>query len=447
MTAALVEDRREVFGWMLYDWANSTFSTTVVSTLLGPYLTGLAQGAVGENGALLTVGGFVIVTAKSFFPFCVALSVLLQVFLLPLLGALADYSQMKKRLMAFFCYAGVAATCLLYFASEGRYLLGGMLFVVANLTFGAANVLYNAFLGEIVSEERRDAVSSRGFALGYLGGGLLLAGNLLLMRAAPGLGISMPLAVRLSLLSAGLWWGAFSVVTFGCLRTRAARRVLPRGKGYLAVGWSELWQALAALRALRHTMRYLVAYLFYNDGIQTVVSLASVLLAQELFVARGLPVDQSFLLGLSLMVQFVALFGALLFERLAAWGTKNAILLSLVGWCGVVVYAYGALQTTRQAWWLAAVIAVVLGGSQALSRSLFSRMIPKGREASFFGLYEISDRGTSWIGPVLFGLVVAATNSYRQAMLSLIVLFGVGSALLLLTDSDRAERDARLASA
>jgi MFS transporter, UMF1 family len=186
-----------------------------------------------------------------------------------------------------------------------------------------------------------------------------------------------------------------------------------------------------------------VAYSFFNDGIQTVVAVASVFLSQELFVARELPVDQSFLIGLILVIQFVAFAGALAFEKVATVvGTKNAILLSLAGWSGAVVYAYALLQTTRQAWGMSVAIALVLGGSQALSRSLFSRMIPAGREASFFSLYEISERGTSWIGPLVFGVVVAVTNSYREALLCLIVLFAVGTALLMVTDTDRAAREA-----
>jgi UMF1 family MFS transporter len=183
--------------------------------------------------------------------------------------------------------------------------------------------------------------------------------------------------------------------------------------------------------------------MLFNDGIQTVVSMASLFLAYELFVARGLPEDQSFLIGLILMIQFVAFFGAHAFARVAAiTGARPAILISLVIWTATIVYAYGWLQTTAQAWGMGAVIAMVLGGSQALSRSLFSQMIPAGREASFFGLYEISERGTSWIGPILFGAVAAATNSYRQAILSLILLFIAGMALLVLTDTKRAIRDA-----
>lgn len=433
---------REVFGWKVYDWANSAFSTTIVGALYGPYLTEVTQQAVGENGVILDLGTFSI-TAKSFFPTCIAISVFLQVFLLPILGAIADYSHLKKRMMALFCYLGVAGTCLMFFVNQELFWLGGLLFIMANLSFGAAVVLYNSFLNDITTEDQRDKVSSRGFAYGYLGGGLLLAGNFLLVMFADRLGLGTALAVRLSLLSAGIWWGLFALVTFATLKPRTPEKSLPAGRSYLTVGFSELGRTFRELSRLRHTLKYLIAYLFFNDGIQTVISLAAVFMAQELFKARGLETDQTFLLGIFLMVQFVAIFGALAFERLAsAINTKNAILVSLVMWCAVVIYLYRFLHTPREAWFIAAVIAIVLGGSQALSRSLFSRMIPAGREASFFGLYEVSERGTSWLGPFLFAVVVAATNSYRQASLSIIVLFVVGTLLLYFTNTDKAIHEA-----
>jgi UMF1 family MFS transporter len=440
------DDRREVFGWMIYDWANSTFATTVVAALLGPYLTDLAQARVGDNGVIFGVPPFAV-TAKSLYPLAMAASVVLQVLLLPLLGALADYSQLKKPLMAVTCYTGVVATCLLFFVDAPVYLYGGLLFVIANLGFGASMVFYNAFLPEITSDAERDKVSSRGYALGYLGGGILLALNFALVAGAARIGISTGLAVRLSLLSAGVWWGGFSLLTFARLRNRGAARALPPGRGLLATGIEQLGSSLRELARLPQTGRYLLSYVFFNDGIQTVVSMSGLLLAQELFVARGLKTDNAFLLGLVLMVQFVAFVGALVFERLARFGVKNAILLALAGFCGTVVYASVSLQTLTEAWVLAAAIALVLGGSQALSRSLFSRLIPAGREASFFGLYEISERGTSWIGPLIFGLVVGITGSYRQAMLSLIVLFVVGIALLVRTDVERGAREAHPALA
>ena len=438
-------DKREIFGWLMYDWANSAFSTTVATTLLGIYLTGLAQSLVGENGTVIDLGPFGSVTAKAFFPFCVFVSVFLQAFLLPVLGAIADYSQLKKRLMATFCYIGVATTCLLFFITGSLYIIGGLLFIIANLCFGAALVLYNAFLPEITTEDRRDQVSSRGFALGYLGGGLLLALNLGLVVWAQSKGNSetVNLAVRISLLSAGLWWGGFAILTFTRLKVRGAARRLPRGKSYLSIGFSETFKTFRELGKLRHTLRFLLAYLLYNDGIQTIIVMAGVFLEQELFISRGLAPDRSFLLGIILMVQFAAFGGALLFERIAkAMGTKKAILLSLLLWSGIVIYAYGFLESVTQAWVMAAAIAIVLGGSQALSRSLFSRMIPEGREASFFGLYEISERGTSWLGPLAFGIIVSITNSYRQAILSLIIFFVAGMLLLFFTDTDKAVHEA-----
>lgn len=432
-------DPRELFGWKMYDWANSAFYTTVVGALFSPYITRLAQAAVGENGVVLNLGPLGSVTAKSLPTLCVSISVGLQVFLLPILGALGDYSDLKKRLMAAFCYTAVLANCLMFFIQGDLYLFGGVLFIIANVCFGASIVFYNAYLPEITTEDQADKVSSRGFAYGYLGGAILLSLNLLLVLFAPRLGISSSMAVRLSLLSAGVWWGAFAIITFRNLKTRPKSKRLPPGKTFIGAAFAELGSTFRELRRLPLTLRYLLAYLIYNDGIQTVIFAASAFLEQELF-PEGNPL---FLLQIFLMVQFTAVFGALLFERLAYLiSTKRAIVVSLLIWSGIVIYAYGFLRTVREAWILAALIAIVLGGSQALSRSLFSRMIPHGKEAAFFGLYEVSERGTSWMGPLLFSVVIASTGSYRQALLSLIIFFVVGLLLLMVTNTDKAVHQA-----
>jgi len=430
---------RELFGWKMYDWANSAFYTTVVGALFSPYLTRLAQDVVGDNGTVLDLGPLGAVTAKSLPSLSVSISVGLQVFLLPILGALGDYSDLKKRLMAIFCYIAVTANCLLFFVKGDLYLLGGLLFIVANIGFGASIVFYNSFLPDITTEDQTDKVSSRGFAYGYLGGAILLALNFLLVSSAERLGISTGLAIRLSLLSAGVWWGGFAVITFLLLKSRPKAKALPPGKGYLAAGFIEIFSTFKELLRLPLTFRYLLAYLVYNDGIQTVIFAASAFLEQELFPGG----NPTFLLEIFLMVQFVAVFGALIFERLAYLiKTKNAIIVSLVIWSAVVIYAYRFLHTVPEAWVMAGVIAIVLGGSQALSRSLFARMIPAGRESSFFGLYEVSERGTSWMGPLLFSIVIARTGSYRQALLSLIFFFVVGLVVLIFTNTDRAIQEA-----
>src|SRR6185295_5931050 len=220
MTAPHVNDRRERFGWYIYDWANSAFYTTVVTVFMGPYLTEIAKAAADGEGYVHPFG--IKILAGSFFPFVVSLSVFCQMLFLPMLGAISDYSNLKKQLMVLFAYTGSFATLGLYFLEGDRYLFGGTLFLIANFSVGASIVFYNALLNDIASPDRRDAVSSIGYAWGYVGGGLLLAANLVLFSKADSMGISQAHAVRISLLSAGAWWGIFTLVPLALLRRRQA---------------------------------------------------------------------------------------------------------------------------------------------------------------------------------------------------------------------------------
>jgi UMF1 family MFS transporter len=429
-----MNDKREIFGWSMYDWANSAFSTTVVTVFLGPYLTGLIESQVGEGGTFYLLG--IPIAAESFFAYCVSASVFLQVFILPLLGAIADYSHLKRRMMLLFAAAGALSTIGIFFITGDLYVLGGLLFIVANLAFGASIVFYNAFLPQIASPDQRDRVSSFGWAMGYLGGGLLLLLNLILFMTSEALGISSALVARISIASAGVWWLAFGYFSYTRLRERGAQRALPAGESYLGVGVKQLRQTLGELRRYPMTLRYLLAYLVYNDGIQTVIAMASVFAAQELDMGDS---ERALLI---LMVQFVAFGGALAFGRVAVRiGAKRAIIASLVIWSGVSIWSQLSLQSKIEFWLLGVVVAIVLGGSQAISRSLFSQMIPKEREAEFFSFYEISERGTSWTGPLLFGLVTQATGSMRTAIFSLIVLFVGGLLILTTVDVRRAIRE------
>ncbi len=435
-------DRQEIFGWMLYDWANSAFYTTVVAVLIGPYLISLAEKAVGEDGVILDLF-FFNVTPKGLPAFCIALSVVSMVIILPVLGAIADYTNLKKSLMAFFCYLGVTASALLFFVMGDSYIFGSVLLVISNMSFAAANVFYNAFLIDITTEDKRDRVSSYGYASGYVGGVVMLILNLLLINNAEKLGISTELAVRISFLGASLWWGIFAAISFYLVKSRGADKVVPTNKNLVTIGFTEIWQTLRELRRLRHTMRFLIAYLFYNDGIQTVILQSSVFISYELFTSQGLPSDSSFLIIIFLIAQVSALVGAIGFEYIARFiGAKRTIILSLIIWCAIVIYAYAFFENAFQAYIMGAFIGMVLGSSQALSRSLYSQMIPKGRESSFFGLYEISEKGTSWMGQLLFTIIVGATGSFRQALLALIFFFVVGSVILYFTDTTKAIHEA-----
>jgi MFS transporter, UMF1 family len=432
-----VGSRREHVGWYFYDWANSGFYTTVVTVFMGPYLTAVATKAADEQGLVHPLG--IPLAAGSFFPYMVSLSVACQVLFLPILGAIADYSHRKKQMMGFFAYLGSLATVAMYFLEGTRYVLGGALFVLANLSFGASVVFYNAFLPEIASEEERDAVSSRGWAFGYVGGALLLVLNLVLYGKAEAFGISSGMAVRISLCSAGLWWGIFTLVPLLTLRTREPVHRLEAGESVVTVGFRQLARTLRSIGHYPHTLLYLVAFLLYNDGIQAVIALSSQFGTEEL----GL--EQSTMIWAILLVQIVGIVGALGFGKLAeAMGSRRAIQLSLVLWTATVGYAYEFLHRGDVVGFyaLAGAIGIVLGGSQALSRSLFSLMIPKGQESEYFSVYEVSDKGTSWLAPLFFGLVFQFTKSYRLALVSLILFFLLGLGLLSLVDVRRAVREA-----
>jgi UMF1 family MFS transporter len=239
--------------------------------------------------------------------------------------------------------------------------------------------------------------------------------------------------VRISLASAGLWWGIFALVPLQRLQRRAPIKSLPPGERLFIIGFKQLRHTLSRLPGYPHTLLFLAAYLLYNDGIQTIIALS----AQ--FGAEELGMETASLIQVILMVQFIAFVGALGFGRLAARiGSKHAIILSLMIWLGTTVYTYAFLRSQAQFFVLAAVIALVLGGSQALSRSLFSQMIPHGQEAEYFSLYEISERGTSWMGPLIFGLTLQFTGNYRLAILSIAIFFALGLVLLTRVDVRRA---------
>ncbi|MGE5831180.1 MAG: MFS transporter [Micromonosporaceae bacterium] len=426
--------RRERVGWYFYDWANSAFYTTVITVFLGPYLTSIAENAAGCadecNGQLLHPLG-IPVAPGSYYPYLLSLSVMLQVLVLPVAGAIADRSSHKKQLLAFFAYIGSGATICLLFLTGDRYLLGGALLLIANVAFGASIVVYNSFLPQLAGPNERDKVSSIGWAIGYIGGGLLLLANLLAIQF--GGDDNKALVARWSLVSAGVWWALFTTLPLVLLRNRPAVAGERRG-GVLTDGFRQLGGTLRHLRAYPLTLFFLIAFLVYNDGIQTVIGMASI------FADKQLKLSQEVQSQTILMVQFLAFGGALLLGWLAKrFGAWRTVLASLLVWIVVVVFAYFLPEGNANAFMaLGLLLGIVLGGSQALSRSLFSQLIPPGKEGEYFGLYEISDKGTSWLGPALFGFAYQATGDYRIAIISIISFFVIGFIALLAIPMRRA---------
>jgi UMF1 family MFS transporter len=394
----------------------------------------LAKTAAGPEGRVYPLG--IPVEPRSWWGYMVALSVISQVLLLPLMGTIADFSPHKKRLLGLCAYSGAAATVAMFTLEGSRYLLGGALFLLANLAFGASIVVYNSFLPEIAEPAERDNVSSKGWGFGYLGGGIVLALNLALFSNAARLGLSESMAVRISLASAGIWWALFTLVPLFGLKSRPPARRRQPGES-LTNGFKQVILTLRDMRHYPQTLTFLIAFLIYNDAVQAVITLSGQFGSDELKIPMG-----TLTLAI-LMVQFLAFVGALVFNLVSRKiGAKQAIVVSLMIWTGVILAIYVTVRTTAEFFVMAAVVAVVLGGTQALSRSLFSQMIPAGREGEYFSLYEISDKGTSWLAPLIFGLALQFTGSYRTAILSLLVFFIAGLVVLLRVDVGRAAREA-----
>jgi UMF1 family MFS transporter len=426
--------RREQWGWYCYDWANSAFYTSVVTVFLGPYITSIAKSAAADGH----IYPFSIpVAAQSLWPYLVSLSVLSQVIFMPLVGAIADYGRRKRELLGILAFTGAGATIAMYWLDGGRWAFGSAMFLLANLAFGASIVLYNSFLPEIAPADARDSVSSTGWGFGYLGGGILLALHLFLFSNAEAWGLDGSVAVRIALGTSGLWWAAFTLITIATLRNRGPQKSPPPGQSLVGAGVRQLGFTLREVIKLPQTLLFLVAYLIYNDAIQTVIAMAAQFGSEELHL------DLAVLTSAILLTQIVAFGGALAFNQLAARiGSRHAVMAALVVWVGTLIYAYLGVKTKAEFYAMAAVIGVVLGGSQALSRSIFSFMIPKGHEAEYYSVYEISDKGTSWLGPLFFGLALQWTGSFRVAILSLIIFFLGGLVLLARVDVVRAAREA-----
>jgi UMF1 family MFS transporter len=437
--------RKEQRAWYWYDWANSAYVTTIGTVLFAPYLISVAEqaacGFVGDADrpckADLSVLGLAV-SPGSLVAYVVTIATIVSALVLPVVGAAADRSPRKKQIMAGFAWTGSLAAGCMFFVTGSNWELGAALLFVANICLGSSLVVYDAILCEISTPDERDRVSSRGWALGYLGGGLLLAVNLAVVTMHDALGMSTGLAVRVSLLSAAVWWAAFTLIPYRGIRNRPAVGVVPEQGNLVRQSFGQLFTTLKDLRNYPVTLTFLLAYLFYNDGIQTVIVSAST------YGEKQLGFETSVLIATILLVQFVAFGGALLFGKAAErWGSKRVILVGLVVWMCVVTAAYFLPEKNVALFLVLAVgIGLVMGGTQALSRSFFSLLIPRGREAEYFSLYQAAERGTSWFGTLVFGLVHQWTDSYRPAIFALILFFVVGGALLSRVDVREGIREA-----
>jgi MFS transporter, UMF1 family len=420
-------DRPELRAWAMYDWANSAFQCTIITAVYPVYYSTVA--ADGLPGPVATAR---FATATT-----IALTII--AILSPVLGAYADFAAAKKRMLAAFMSIGVAATAAMFLVERGDWRLAEWLFIVANIGISGSFVFYDSLLPHIASAREMDRVSSAGYALGYLGGGLLLVVNLLWIMQPGWFGLpDAGLASRLSFLSVAVWWVVFAIPLFRQVPeppARPASDALAAG-GPIRASFAQLGATVRELRMYRQAALMLLAFLVYNDGIGTIIRMAG-LYGAEL----GLPQDA--LIGAIVMVQFVGIPFAVLFGRLAGLiGAKRAIFLSLAVYTCISVLGY-FMSAAWHFFLLAFLVGTVQGGSQALSRSLFATMIPRHKSSEFFGFFAVFEKFAGIFGPALFALTVALTGSSRNAILSVIAFFVAGAALLAMVDVEEGQRAVR----
>jgi UMF1 family MFS transporter len=426
---------REQRAWAMYDWANSAMVTIVVTAVYPIFFSSYA--AAGVPGEVATFRHGVATT--------VGLAIIAV--LAPFLGAMADHAALKKRLLGTFMGVGVAAVVSMFFIGQGNWLFAAVLFVVANVGANGSFVCYDSLLPHVAPPDEIDRVSTAGYALGYIGGGILLACSLAIILNRGWIGLPTgddvspdvaSLPARLSFVAVGVWWMVFAIPLFRRVPEPPVKVLSEeeRRMGAARAAVARLRVTLRELRRYRNAFVMLLAFLIYNDGIGTIIRMAGI-------YGTEIGIGQGALIGSIVLVQFVGIPFAFLFGALAGWiGTRRAIFLGLGVYAAISVVGY-FMTTATHFLILAILVGMVQGGTQALSRSLFGSMIPRHESAEFFGLFAVFEKFAGIIGPAVFSVMIAISGSSRSAILAVIAFFVIGGVLLLLVDVEEGQRVAR----
>jgi UMF1 family MFS transporter len=415
----------------MYDWANSAVQTTIIAAIFPIYFQKVSAAELSGP------------EATSRFAWATTIAIMIVAIVAPLLGAVADRTPIKKRLLAVFMGLGAASTAAMFFLTRGDWLLALILFVITNVGVASSIVFYDSLLPHIVSGDQLDRVSTAGYALGYLGGGVLLGINIVMMSNPSWFGLpDRDTAVRASLASVAVWWVLFSIPLFRTVpepRLRDEGRMsLPPSGGWAAIaeGFRQLMQTLRELRRYRDAFLLLLAFLIYNDGIQTIIRMATI-------YGTEIGLDENAMIGALMITQFIGVpFGFAFGVFAGKVGAKRAVFVGLAVYSLITVLGY-FMRTATHFFALAVLVGMVQGGTQALSRSLFASMIPKEKSSEFFAFFGVFERYAGVLGPAVFAWVVTQSGTSRNAILSIIGFFVVGALLLLRVDVERGRRAAR----
>jgi UMF1 family MFS transporter len=420
----MTDQNKKVWAWSMYDWANSAFSTTVMAGFFPIFFE-----KYWSNPDDVIQSTYQLGWANSLASIVIAA-------LAPFLGAIADRGSAKKKFLIFFCYMGMVMTGGLYMVGQGQWQMAVMVYIAASVGFMGANIFYDSLLPSVATKEKMNYVSSLGFALGYIGGGLLFLINVLMYLHPQWFGIAdAATAIKLSFLSVAVWWGIFTIPLLLFVPEPQISDSLPLVRA-ISAGYRQLRITFKQIRQLKIIGMFLLAYWLYIDGVDTIIRM-SVKMGSVLGFEAG---D---LITALLMVQFIAFPAALGYNWFASKiGTKKAVLIAIGGYSVVTLLAY--FMTVKLHFYiLAALIGLFQGGVQALSRSLFTRLVPRGKEAEFFGFYNMLGKFAAVIGPIMMGWVTLATGNVRLGILSILILFISGALLLQKVDFEEGERLAK----
>ncbi|MBI1424481.1 MAG: MFS transporter [Gammaproteobacteria bacterium] len=414
---------KRTLSWAMYDWANSAYATIVMAVFFQLLFSDYWFHEPGGNsttplGIANAVGSLVVVI------------------LAPILGAIADRGGLKKHFLFFFTIVGVLFTCALYFVHAGEWMLALTIFVLGGIGFSGANVFYDAMLVDVTTEDKFDIVSSAGYGLGYLGGGLALVFSILFYAKKEWFGFTSGEQAQLaSFILTGIWWALFSLPLLFAVKETRTRHKEPIAKA-ISHGFMQIKQTFREIRNLKVVFLFLAAYWLYIDGVDTIMRMAA-------DYGKRLGFDDNDLIMALLITQFVGFPAAIIYGKLGEkFGTKPALLVAVAVYIGVTVYGY-AMDEVRDFYILAITVGLVQGGIQSLSRSMYARIIPKNKSAEFFGFYNMLGKLAAVLGPLLMAIVSHMTGSARLSILSVIILFVIGGVLLLFVNEEEGHRMVR----
>jgi UMF1 family MFS transporter len=410
------EHKKVVRSWKLYDWANSAFATIIMAAVLPEFYSSVAGATLDKT------------TATSYWGYSNTIAMLIIAIAAPLLGAMADHSGARKRFLGGFAALGIVATALLIGTGKGMWLYASLLYIFGRVGFGGANIFYDSLLPHVSQPGEIDRVSAEGYALGYLGGGILLALNLLMILKPAFFGIpDAAWASRISFVTVAIWWAAFSLPIFRNVSEPPAVVARDESTRALVAGYQRLRRTFGDIRRFRELATFLVAFWLYNDGVGTIIIMAVIFGAE-------IGIGTTHLIGAILMVQFLGIPFTLLFGRLPKrLGTKHSILCALGIYVIVTMLGY-FMNTALHFWILALLVSMVQGGTQALSRSMYGSMLPPSKSAEFFGFYNVSSKFAGIIGPALFGVVGQVTGTSRLSIAAIVIFFVAGALILAFVD-------------